>query len=149
MPVFARVVRGIVAVLFALSCDASQSADARQKLGDRRYSVVIDAPVGLSTGNPGALVLEARPEAGHKLSIDFPSRLELSSSSGLDLPAKLDREAASDLREQGIRYSAPIQATQPGKQTIEGRLRVGVCTGDLCEPVEVPFEVELLVTAGS
>lgn len=149
MPAFARVVGGAIVGLLAFSCNAGPSPDGSQELGDRRYRVVITAPLELSTGSSGVLVLEARPEAGHKLSIDFPTRLELSPSSGLDVPAKLDRKAARDLREQAIRYSAPIQATKPGKHTIEGMLRVGVCTGDLCEPVELPFEVNLLVSAGS
>ncbi|MBW2242631.1 MAG: hypothetical protein JRH01_11660 [Deltaproteobacteria bacterium] len=147
--VFAHVIGCVSVTLAVLACGAGPNPHAATELGDRRYSVVITAPPELPAGSSGHLVLEARPQAGHKLSTDFPTRLVLLSSSGLDAPTELDREAAEELREQTIRYAAPILARKRGSQTIEGKLRIGVCTGNLCEPVELPFEVNLLVTGGS
>ncbi|MCP3984035.1 MAG: hypothetical protein GY723_06580 [bacterium] len=136
----ARTLGYLIAASIAIGCSAGPAPHTSQELGDRRYTVTITAPADLQTGASGLLVVEARPEAGHKLSTEFPTRLSLKRSAGLDAPEHLDRDAATDLREQHIRYVIPIAATDSGRQSIEGILHIGACTGDLCEPVALPFE---------
>ena len=49
------------------------------------------------------------------------------------------------LTEPAIDFSVPLRGLREGRADVEGQLRVGVCTGDLCEPVELPFDTAIQV----
>ena len=134
----------LLPALLALAC-SSPEAPAVQELGDDRYTVSVRVPSVLGKGETGTLELAIRPKTGRHLSTEFPTRLELRADRGITVPAHLDETQATRLEEEAIDFVASLRADAIGAATIQGSLRVGVCTGELCEPVELHFESELRV----
>lgn len=138
----------LVTALFAvlsLGCADAGGDGTPLVLGDHRYEVRVVSPTGLTAGGDATLELQIRPKGERKLSLEFPTRLELETNDLVNAPARLDKEAATLFTEPAIDFAIPVRGLREGAGDLSGRLRVGVCTGDLCEPVELPFVTAIRV----
>ncbi len=128
-----------------LGCAEPPIDGAPQVLGDHRYEVEVSAPSSLRVGGEATLDVRIRPKGERKLSLEFPTRVDVEGNDVVGAPERLTKETATVLTEPAIDFAVPLRGLREGRTDLEGRLRVGVCTGDLCEPVELPFEATIQV----
>ncbi len=145
------VFRILLAVTFLWGCgpqgDSQSGSSTDRELGDHRYSVRLSVPAAWVVAQQDFLEIQVRPKAGRKLSLEFPTRVEIQPDEDFVAPARMDKEAAALLTEEAIDYRVPVQAKTEGQLDLTGTLLVGVCTDELCERVELPFEAALSVSA--
>ena len=135
--------RFLLPLVLALACSAGETANREVELGDHRYSVRLAMPPTLSVAGEGFLDIRVRPKEGRKLSLEFPTRVEISPHESVEAPARMDKEAAAVLTEAAIDYQVPLRPIAAGAFALEGRLQVGVCTDEICERVELPFQASV------
>jgi len=124
-------------------CSAGDAPGHLEALGDRRYAVELAAPSQLRVGEDGAIDVRIRPKGNRKLSLEFPTRVRFEASSALRVPSQIDKHEATLLTEPAIDFRVPVSGLRTGTTDLEGELRVGVCTGDLCEPVDLAFAIRV------
>ncbi len=143
--------RTLLAVTLLWGCgdlgDSLSGAGTEKELGDQRYSVRLSVPARWVVAEQDFLEIQVRPKAGRKLSLEFPTRVDIQANENFEAPASMDKEAAALLTEAAIDYRIPVQAKTDGQLDLAGTLLVGVCTDELCERVELPFEAALSVSA--
>jgi len=137
--------RLLLLAILAFACDPGPSTGVSQQLGDHRYEVRVEVSPVVQSGSEGELSLRIRPKGERKLSVEFPTRVELESNPSVRVPGRLNVEDAALLSEPAIDFVIPLHGLAPGTTELVGELRVGVCTGDLCEPVDLPFTASLEV----
>jgi len=135
-------VAGVLSWCFVTGCGGPEVPRSVQRLGDARYQVVVSAPEKLQVGANGALRVEIEPQGDRTLSTEFASRVRVEAMAGLAGEREAVAEASRASPEQ-IHFVLPLRADEPGPCSLRGRVSFGVCTGDLCQRVDEPFEVAL------
>ncbi|MBL4688209.1 MAG: hypothetical protein JKY37_26710 [Nannocystaceae bacterium] len=118
-------------------------------VADTGYEVGIEAPEHAEAGKPAIAKVSVHPHAPWHMNADFPAKLRMSASEGVDLDAVLlTKNDAERLDDEGLVF--PVVFTprigHTGRVTLTGEINFAVCGVAECSPVKVPIEFTLEIT---
>lgn len=131
----------LLAALFVL---VAARADAQRVPG---WEVRVPERVELTVGTPGVLLIAIAVDRGLTISKDAPVIVDLSPPQGVSVrKARLGRRDAVDPEADAPRFAVQLRPTTAGEHTIKLRLRMWLCGGRSCRPLDVRKQAILQVS---
>ncbi len=105
---------------------------------ERGWDIRIPARIEVALGTTGTLPVAIAVDRGLTISKDAPVIIDLVAPAGVTLKkARLGRPDAADPGADAPRFAIPVKGTAAGDHPVELRLRLWVCGGRVCRPLDV------------
>lgn len=115
--------------------------------GAQGWEVRIPERVEVTLGEPGTLPIAIAVDRGLVISKDAPVIVDVAAATGVT-PRKprLGRADAVDPEADAPRFAVPLKATATGEHVVQIRLRMWLCGGRSCRPLDVKRRAIVAVT---
>lgn len=113
-------------------------------------TVSVLAPAKVAAGQVASVSVTITPAAGETISRDGPVIVDVrvDKDSGVSLAQRRYwREDAADPQAGAPRFDVRVRGERPGTWPVTVRVRLWVCAGDICTPVDENRRVDVTVTA--
>lgn len=129
----------VVGVLLAVSTARAQPTNWEIKVPDK---------VEVATGATASVPVTIAVDRGFSISRDGPVVIDVSPDPGLTIKKRrLGRADAVDPEADVPRFVVPVRADTAGEHLVKLRIRLWLCGGKVCRPLDVKRQTALLVAA--
>ncbi len=114
-------------------------AGATEEVGDPQARVTFDMPSKPDRGDVATATVTVTPQSPWHINVDFPVKLQLSSSSGVTLPSPT--QAKVDARRydgDALVFEVQYRVDTCGDHEITGNVDFALCRDEACAPVTEP-----------
>jgi hypothetical protein len=111
------------------------------------WEVRIPERVELVLGEPGTLPIAIAVDRGFVISKDAPVIVDVSAVSGVSTrKPRLGRPDAVDPEADAPRFAVPLKTAAAGEHVVKIRVRMWLCGGRSCRPLDVKRQATVVVT---
>ena len=104
--------------------------------------------VTMIAGQPGSLEIAIAVDRGLVISKDAPVSVDVVLPAAVTTRTpRLGRTDAVDPQADAPRFAVPLKSTTPGEYAVKIRLRMWLCGGRSCRPLDVKKQAVVVVTA--
>jgi hypothetical protein len=137
-------VRLVVALVFAIGC---APADAQRDPG---WEVKLPARIDVTLGGSAVVPIEIKLDRGLVVSKDAPVIVELVPEAGVSVKkTRLGRSDAVDPDADAPRFTVPVKGDTGGDHVIKVRVKLWLCGGKVCRPLDVRRQATIAVAAAA
>jgi hypothetical protein len=112
------------------------------------WEVRVPDKLAVTLGEPATLSIAIAVDRGLVISKDAPVILDVKPSSGVTTrKPRLGRADAVDPGADAPRFAVPLKPTEEGEHVVKVRLRMWLCGGRSCRPLDVRKQTTVVVTA--
>jgi hypothetical protein len=112
------------------------------------WEVRVPDKVEMVAGEPGTLPIAIAVDRGSVISKDAPVILDVIAASGVTTrKPRLGRPDAVDPEADAPRFAVPLKAATAGEHLVKIRLRMWLCGGRSCRPLDVKKQATIVVSA--
>ena len=112
------------------------------------WEVRVPERVEVTLGDAGTLPIAIAVDRGFVISKDAPVILDIVAAGGVTVrKPRLGRPDAVDPGADAPRFTVPLKPTQEGEHVVKIRLRMWLCGGHTCRPLDVRKQASVVVTA--
>ena len=111
------------------------------------WDVRIPEKIEVVLGEPGTLPIAIAVDRGFVISKDAPVILDVMVGSGVSTrKPRLGRPDAVDPEADAPRFAVPLKTVAAGEHVVKIRLRMWLCGGRSCRPLDVKRQATVVVT---
>lgn len=111
------------------------------------WEVRMPEKIAATVGDAATLPIAIAVDRGLVISRDAPVILDVSSNGGVTTrKARLGRNDAVDPGADAPRFDVPLKAAQPGEHVVKIRLRMWLCGGRSCRPLDIRRQTVVVTT---
>lgn len=126
--------------LMAVCLLVAACSSERPPPSEKEFTVEVVPPVGAKVGAAATAQVRIRPGAGYHINTDYPLKVALAKTPGLEA-AKGDARTA----ETELALPITVTPTAAGNHELRGTVTLGMCKHDQCLQREVPIAVQVAV----
>ena len=120
-------------------------ADAAR--GDPGWDVRVPERLEVALGGTAAVAIAIAVDRGSIVSKDAPLIIDLAADPGVSIKKRrLGRADAVDPEADAPRFAATVRGEAAGTHAVKLRVRLWLCGGRVCRPVDVRRELSVVVT---
>ena len=113
------------------------------------WEVRVPEKVEVVLGEAATLPIAIAVDRGLVISKDAPVILDVAANGGVSTrKSRLGRPDAVDPEADAPRFAVPLKTTQAGDHVVKIRLRMWLCGGRSCRPLDVKKQTTIVVSAG-
>ncbi|MBA3817268.1 MAG: hypothetical protein H0X17_00110 [Deltaproteobacteria bacterium] len=134
----ATVAAAVTALTVAFAVGAGGPPRSAHAQPERGWDIRVPDRIDVALGTTGTLPVSIAVDRGLTISKDAPVIIDLIAPTGVALKkSRLGRSDAADPGADAPRFAIPVRATATGDHPLELRLRLWVCGGRVCRPLDV------------
>ena len=111
------------------------------------WEVRVPETLELVLGEPGTLPIAIAVDRGFVISKDAPVIVDVTAASGVSTrKPRLGRPDAVDPEADAPRFAVPLKTAAAGEHVVKIRVRMWLCGGRACRPLDVKRQATVVVT---